>query len=486
MISDLSGGQSAKAPHIPVLRLGEEYHSLDVSEVKRLGGDEVVVRVSQANPGLVRRDLLRLDEARRALRAVPARDLVAMAREAGEHFLHGDLPLGDGTQSPDEYLHQLHATSGLPHSLIRMNMKKLHQLFAEMADVLEGLSRGLDLDIFDTGIGEQGGVPVSFSAVTDSLGVILPSNSPAVNALWMPSIVMKVPVVLKPGREEPWTPWRIIQSFVKAGVPRQAFSFYPTSHEGSQGIIRRCGRVMLFGDDRTVAQHAHDARIEVHGTGHTKILVGDDRIDDWPSFLDVLVESVSANSGRSCINASTIVVPRHADAIARALAERLAEIRPRRADDPEACLAGFANAAVADYIDGAVTEGLKEPGARDVSAEVRGEARREEFEGMQYLLPTVVRVESFDHALANREFLFPFVQVIEMPQSGMLDRIGYSLVVTAITGDAGWIDRLLDCPDIDRLNVGPFPTNRIQWNQPHEGNLFEFLYKRRAVHVVHA
>ena len=46
---------------------------------------------------------------------------------------------------------------------------------------------------------------------------------------------MKIPVVLKPGREEPWTPWRIIQAFLEAGVPREAFSFYPTDHEGSSG-----------------------------------------------------------------------------------------------------------------------------------------------------------------------------------------------------------------------------------------------------------
>jgi len=477
----------AAIPHIPALRFGQEYQSLEVNEVARVNSDEVVARVSSVNAGLVRRDLSRVREARDVLRKIPSADLVRMAAQAGDHFLNDDLPLGDITQSPEEYLHQLHATSGLPHSLIRMNMKKLHQLFTEMGEILSGLSRGVDLDVFDRGYGEQAGVPVSFSAVTDSLGVILPSNSPAVNALWMPSIIMKVPVILKPGREEPWTPWRVIQAFLKAGVPREAFSFYPTSHEGSQGIIRRCGRVMLFGDDKTVQQYADDERIEVHGTGHTKILIGEDAVDSWKNHLGVLAESVSANSGRSCINASTIVVPRHADAIARALAEELAEIKPLPADDPGAKLSGFTNSAFAGYIDDAVNDGLKESGASDVSAEVRGGTpRRVQQDGMDYLLPTVVRVDSFDHVLANREFLFPFVQIIEMPQEDVLERVGYCLVVTAITGDQDWIAQMLDTPHIERLNVGSFPTNRIQWNQPHEGNLFEFLYKRRAIHVAQA
>jgi len=34
---------------------------------------------------------------------------------------------------------------------------------------------------------------------------------------------------------------------------------------------------------------------------------------------------------------------------------------------------------------------------------------------------------------------------------------------------------------IQRLNLGAIPTTRIAWDQPHEGNMFEFLYKRRAI-----
>ncbi|MFV1994831.1 MAG: aldehyde dehydrogenase, partial [Verrucomicrobiales bacterium] len=91
-----------------------------------------------------------------------------------------------------------------------------------------------------------------------------------------------------------------------------------------------------------------------------------------------------------------------------------------------------------------------------------------------------VRCDSFESDLAIREFLFPFASVVECPQEEMIDRIGSSLVVTAVTEDQAWIDKLFDCPSIDRLNIGPVPTNRIQWDQPHEGNLFDFLYSRRA------
>jgi hypothetical protein len=100
---------------------------------------------------------------------------------------------------------------------------------------------------------------------------------------------------------------------------------------------------------------------------------------------------------------------------------------------------------------------------------------------MNSLLPTIIHCPNFDHPLANREFLFPFASVTNVPQGEMLDKIGPSLVVTAITEDKAWIEELLESPHIDRLNIGPTPTNRVQWDQPHEGNLFEFLYKRRSV-----
>ena len=33
---------------------------------------------------------------------------------------------------------------------------------------------------------------------------------------------------------------------------------------------------------------------------------------------------------------------------------------------------------------------------------------------------------------------------------------------------------------VERLNLGSLPTSRVSWEQPHEGNLFTHLYRRRA------
>ena len=55
---------------------------------------------------------------------------------------------------------------------------------------------------------------------------------------------------------------------------------------------------------------------------------------------------------------------------------------------------------------------LEAPGAEDVTARLRGSGRVAQARRCTYLLPTVVRCDSPEHPLANREFLFPFASVV--------------------------------------------------------------------------
>src|ERR1700720_2262140 len=202
-------------PHIPALRRGKVYESLDKIEVKDHRTGEVKATVSQVNAGIVRKDLQRVAESRAALKSFSTERLIEICAKAGELFLNGVLPLGDKghAQSAQDYVETLSATSGLPHVMVRRNMAKINHALTNMRTVLNGLTRGLDLTILDKGYGEQAGCPVSYYPTTNALGLVMPSNSPAVNSLWLPAIALKTPVIIKPGREEPWTPYRLIQAF---------------------------------------------------------------------------------------------------------------------------------------------------------------------------------------------------------------------------------------------------------------------------------
>ena len=470
-------------PHLPALRLGEPYQSLNHSEVIDYRDGTIRATLSQVNPGVIRRDLKNISSARAALQKFTSTELLDICRKAGDAFLNDNLPVGnDGLgQGPQQYIETLSSTSGLPHIMVRKNMEKIHFALSNMSTILNGLTRGLDLEVLDRGYGEQSGSPVCFHPTTKALGLVMPSNSPAVNSLWLPAIPLKIPVIMKPGKDEPWTPYRLMQAFISAGCPAEAFGFYPTDHEGAADILRLCDRALIFGDKSTTDQYAGNPGVQVHGPGFSKILIGDDEIENWEDYLDVMVSSIAENGGRSCINASAIIVPKYAREIADALGKRLGPIKPMPVDDPSALLSGFANPKMAEWIDSAIDSDLEMTSAYEATAPHRDGPRLVKAEGGTYLRPTIVACDSIDHPLANREFLCPYASVVEVPQIEMLDKIGPTLVVSAITKSESFKNELLLDSRIERLNVGPIPTMKISWDQPHEGNLFEFLYKRRSI-----
>src|SRR5437762_11518540 len=322
---------------IPILRWGQPYDSLELDKVVHSVTGETLAEVSQANPGLIAKDMKKAQRAREVLREIPIRQLVAMMKKAGELYKDATLPMGDREQSPADFARQQSASTGLPEHMCRANMSKNHFVLSNMERILDCLTRGLDLEILTRGYGmESRGVIVSYQAQSPVLGLVLPSNSPGVHTLWMPVIPMQIGLVLKPGPQEPWTPYRMAEAFFEAGVPKQAISIYPGLGEIGAAVLQHCPRSLIFGGTATVEQYKGNPRVQAHGPGFSKILIGDDQVDKWESYLDVMVNSVFANSGRGCINCSGIWASRHTREIASALAERLGPIEVKPPEDPAA------------------------------------------------------------------------------------------------------------------------------------------------------
>jgi acyl-CoA reductase-like NAD-dependent aldehyde dehydrogenase len=361
-------------------------------------------------------------------------------------------------------------------------MEKNRFVLHNMDQILDALTRGLNLDILTRGYGaESRGVIVSYQAQSPVLGAVLPSNSPGVHTLWLPVIPLQLGLVLKPGPQEPWTPYRMAAAMIQAGIPAEVIAIYPGGPDAGAAVLSSCERSMIFGGTATVEQYRGNPRVQAHGPGFSKILLGDDVVDQWPEYLDLMVESVYVNSGRSCINCSGIWASRHTREIARALAERLGPVDVKPPEDPEAGLAAFTVPGVAQAVWNMIEADLREEGASDLTSEYGD--RLVERPRCAYLRPAVVHCESPDNAIAGKEYMFPFVSVVRCPQDKMLGKIGPTLVASGITRDARFIQQLSDATHIDRLNVGPIPTTKLNWLQPHEGNLIDFLFRSRAYQV---
>ena len=178
---------------------------------------------------------------------------------------------------------------------------------------------------------------------------------------------------------------------------------------------------MFFGDVSAVGRLR---RRSASRAARSRVQQDSDRRGSHPrlaSHIDLIAASIADNGGRSCVNASGCLgSPRqHAEALAEALAAKLAQIVPRAADDERAVLAPFADPRVAERISQQIDAGLATPGARDVTAAIVTDPRLATVDGCTYLQPTIVLCDSPDHPLANREFLFPFAAVVKVTPEDM-------------------------------------------------------------------
>ena len=77
----------------PVLRRGQPYRSLDTIRTPHYRTGEPFVEISQANVGLIRRDLLHQEMARGMLAGFTSKELFGMCERAAGFFAEASLPL---------------------------------------------------------------------------------------------------------------------------------------------------------------------------------------------------------------------------------------------------------------------------------------------------------------------------------------------------------------------------------------------------------
>src|SRR5207249_9838100 len=104
---------------IPILRWGQPYESLEFEKVVHSVTGETLAQVSQANPGLVAKDMKKAQRARDVLLEIPCRELIHRMKQAADFYRDATLPMGDGEQSPADFARQQCASTGLPEHMCR-------------------------------------------------------------------------------------------------------------------------------------------------------------------------------------------------------------------------------------------------------------------------------------------------------------------------------------------------------------------------------
>ena len=329
---------STDVRHIPILRRGAPYRSVDVATVPHYRTREAVAEVSQANGGLIARDLRRGvaggDAARRSS-LWRSRELVALTARAAEPLRKRRAAAGRrgadaGRLRPPDVGHDRPAPrdgAAQPGE----DARRARRTWATCSPA----SRGAWTCPCSTPASSESGPPLELRPARPHAGrraaQQLPRRARAVDA---DDRAQDRPRPEAGQRRSPGRPTAVIQAFLTAGAPPDAFAYYPAGHAAAaRDPAPLRARDAVRGPGRDRARGRTTRASSCTGPGYCKVLLGPDAADHWERHLDVMVASIAENAGRSCVNASGIWTTAHGDAIAEALAERLAAVRPRDAED---------------------------------------------------------------------------------------------------------------------------------------------------------
>ena len=405
----------------------------------------------------------------RAASPLPVAERAAAIAEAGELFAGGEV---DG-MTVAEYRHAVSRLSGTPMPVVRTAVDDIARFAAGAYE------RGLQSARPAGAVNDWRDGPTRDGAAVwvrrgEVFAVHAAGNHPGVHSGWLEALAAGYRVAVRPSRREPLTPHRLVSALRACGFGPDQIALLPTDHATAGEILRRADLGMVYGGQDVIDSHAGSPTILPNGPGRSKILVTAEH--DWRDHVDLIVDSVSAQGGRACVNTTAVFVEGDAAPVAAALAERLAALPSLPPEHEEAVLPVYpleTAKTIEQYLLAKVSR---------VTAHLGGDGVTDELDdGGVVLRPAVFELTGPHDQLARIELGFPCVWVAPWTRDAGVAPLRDTLVLTAVTSDESLLDELLTEPTIRNLYVGDHPTHWMAPGVPHDGYLGEFLMRSKAV-----
>ncbi|MYZ41947.1 aldehyde dehydrogenase family protein [Schauerella aestuarii] len=277
------------------------------------------------------------------------------------------------------------------------------------------------------GLAEEALAPIQLPAkdgatrfiTRDAVGVVLtiaPWNYPlltAVNSI-VPALLAGNAVLLKPSDQTPTSAERVVEAFVRAGVPAGAFQFVHATHEQVAQMMRspEIGYVSFTGSVQGGVAIETQAAGRFIGTGLE--LGGLDaayvRADaDVEAAVESIVDGAYFNAGQSCCGIQRIFVARtvYDDFVERAsaLASRYVLGDPM---SPDTTLGPVVRASSADRVRAAVAQAVAQGAVNTIDAARFKKAQP----GTAYVAPALLTVPHTQWAIMREECFGPVACVM--------------------------------------------------------------------------
>jgi acyl-CoA reductase-like NAD-dependent aldehyde dehydrogenase len=412
--------------------------------------------VTRAMAALRRADTLPLDQR-----------LAALA-DAGEAFNTGTV---DG-MSPGDYKHIVSRVTGMPISVVRSAAAAIADSAAEAYRSVQHARPAGDVNDWRDPLTRTGrGV---WTRRGNVFGVHAPGNHPGVHSIWLEALALGYRVAVRPSRRDPFTPHRLISALRSAGFGDDQVVLLPTGYDVADEILRGADLAMAYGGEDVMRKYATVSTMLPQGPGRSKILLPAGT--DWRDHLDMIVDSISHEGGRACVNATAVFVEGDPAPVAEAIAERLAAIPSLPPEDENAVLPVVPLAEAQKLEQYLLTQ------AAGTTPWLGGVGILDELgDGSAALRPAVHQLDRPDAPQAGIELPFPCVWVAPWTREAGIEPLKETLVLTAVGHDERLLDELLAEPTISNLYVGDHPTYWIAPGVPHDGYLADFLMRTKAV-----
>jgi acyl-CoA reductase-like NAD-dependent aldehyde dehydrogenase len=399
---------------------------------------------------------------------LPLDQRLAALAHAGEIFSMGTV----NGMSAGDYQYIVSRVTGMPISVVRSAATAIADNAAEAYHSVQHARPVGDVNDWRDPLTRTGrGV---WTRRGNVFGVHAPGNHPGVHGIWLEALALGYRVAVRPSRRDPFTPHRLISALRSTGFGDDQVVLLPTGYDIADEILRGADLAMAYGGEEVMRKYAAVSTMLPQGPGRSKILLlaGADGRD----HLDMIVDSISNEGGRACVNATAVFVEGDPAPIAEAIAERLAAIPSLPPEDGNAVLP------VVPLADARKLEQYLFAKAAGTTPWLGGDGIVDELgDGSAALRPAVHQLDRSDAPQAGIELPFPCVWVAPWARETGIEPLKDTLVLTAVTHDENLLDELLDEPTISNVYVGDHPTYWMAPGVPHDGYLADFLMRTKAV-----
>ncbi|MEW8979458.1 MAG: aldehyde dehydrogenase family protein [Symbiobacterium sp.] len=506
---------------IPLWRGGRERTSLDVRVLYDYRGGPLA-RVALAPSLLVHRVAAELRAA-----AEPGADLPALwdaIAAAGRLLATAEL----GGCSPDEHARLVTLATGAPIADSRQALTELASGMLHVRDALRWQTPDGSLEPFLTHRLEPSpGRACGWVPVGRVLGFVAPSNHPAVHLTWVLALAMGWAVAVRPGADDPFTPWRVLLALRAAGFPAERVALLPGGHDLVPALVEHCDRTVAYGGATLAALLGRDPRVLFNGPGRSKVLVDGEAVGGTAGAQRARAvgekadgeagetgageavsgaarttgEAFSGTPGPAPLGNGALPSAARAEAGPGSAASRpehpvdfLVDCILHDGGRKCTCASAVLLRGEAPGLLEAVAERLRglplldplDPAARvpawkDAAAARRTPAEVVESHGLTFVRPALVLDVDPADPRFGLELPAPWATATQVPPgTDPLPLLRGSLAVTLLSRDRALAGRCLREPSIQKLFVGPIPPWHTEPGAPHKGRLADFLFTAKA------